>query len=442
MGAAEDNQHMAPLRLVLAGAPIDNPNKGLEALGLSVIDALDHYCALRFESGVVTVLTNRRGKPVSYATERENAHIEEVGAHFTRRWYRADSWARVRLAQLTGHGRNRLAQRIDDADAVLDLSGGDSFTEIYGRKRLAMVCAPKLAALRARTPLVFLPQTYGPFLTREGRQQAEAVVRGAALAWARDAQSLDRLLELAGPAADTTRCCGGVDVAFALQPRQPGIDAADLDRLTDQLVGAVGINVSGLLRSTEARLRFGLAGDYLDTITQLVRSLLAADVRVVFVPHVQSPDSTSGERDTAAIDEIVSRLSPPEAARTTCLPATFGAAELKWCISHLEWMLGSRMHSTIASLSTLVPTFGYAYSDKTAGVFETCGVASEVADARAIAGSEAVDLMLAAYRRRAGVGATLRHSVPPVIEAARSQLLTVFERVEAWRAGEPSGTIS
>lgn len=434
---------MQPLNLVLAGAPLDNPNKGLEALGLSVIDAIDGHCGRDDRAAAVTALTGRWGEPVvrgfpAYA----HARVEEVGAHYSRRWHRPESWARVRLAQLSGSRSNDLANRIAGAHAVLDLSGGDSFTDLYGAKRLATVCAPKVAALRAGTPLVFLPQTYGPFTTRRGRALAERMVRRATLAWARDARSLDRLLELAGPDADTTRCLEGVDVAFVLEQREPHLGRAELDHLRDALVDAVGVNLSGLLRSADATRQFGLAGDYLTTMTGLVRELIRAGTRVVFVPHVQPVAGIVGEADSFAISEVVGRLGRAEAERTTILPSSLGAAELKWCIARLGWMVGSRMHSTIASLSTRVPTFGYAYSDKAAGVFETCGAGTELADARQTAGAEAVDLMLAGYERRDRVKERLETTVPPVVQAARTQLETILDSVEAWRTDGAPGSIA
>mgnify|MGYP001402473369 CR=1 FL=1 len=50
-----------------------------------------------------------------------------------------------------------------DAHAVLDISGGDSFTDLYGPWRFRAILAPKQIAIRARKPLIMLPQTIGPF---------------------------------------------------------------------------------------------------------------------------------------------------------------------------------------------------------------------------------------------------------------------------------------
>src|SRR5690606_7936323 len=140
----------------------------------------------------------------------------------------------------------------------------------------------KEAALRARRPLVLLPQTYGPFDTDDGRASARRLIRGASLAYARDPDSYARLLELAGPNADRGRLREGVDVAFALTARRPSGELAD--RLETAADGrpVAGVNISGLLRDGYAgSTRFRLAGDYVGTMAALIGELVARGATVL-----------------------------------------------------------------------------------------------------------------------------------------------------------------
>src|SRR5699024_3452992 len=168
------------------------------------------------------------------------------------------------------------------------------------------------------------------------------------------------------------------------------------------------------------------------TMTSLVRSLIANGAHVVFVPHVHLPDG-SGESDVAAIAAVRSRLEEAELARTSDIPADLDAAQLKWCISRMDWFVGSRMHSTIGSLSTGTPTFGYAYSDKTQGVFDSCRMGAQVADARRTAGEDAVSTMVASYTSRARLRDELTRTIPPVLGESRRQLREVLAAVDEWR---------
>ena len=114
---------------------------------------------------------------------------------------------------------------------------------------------------------------------------------------------------------------------------------------------------------------------------------------------------------------------------TTVLPPSLDAAEVKWCISRLDWFVGSRMHATIAALSTATPVAAYAYSDKTRGVFETCGAEDHVIDARRSSGEEAVERLMASYRVRQTSRATLARDTAATVSRSRDQLRDVIALV-------------
>jgi polysaccharide pyruvyl transferase WcaK-like protein len=229
-------------------------------------------------------------------------------------------------------------------------------------------------------------------------------------------------------------------VAFALEPRRPRNGIAErIEQLGGDTIA--GINISGLLRESSAIDRFGLVGDYVSTVTELVRTLIESGARVLLVPHVHVPGG-DGESDIAAINVVLDRLSESARSRVTVVPSELDAAEMKWCISRCEWFAGSRMHATIGALSSQVPACGYAYSDKTLGVFETCGMGDHVVDARVSSGAEAVKAMTASFAARQTVKLELERRIPDVVQRARGQLTDILDDVWAWRAGQALGAIA
>ena len=108
--------------------------------------------------------------------------------------------------------------------------------------------------------------------------------------------------------------------------------------------------------------------------------------------------------------------------RVVSLPPGYDQSETKWIIAHLAWFTGARMHATIGSMSSVVPTGGQAYSIKMQGVFETCGQGDAVADLRATSTDEALEILWRSWENRATHRRALEETVPAVRERALDQL--------------------
>ena len=102
---------------------------------------------------------------------------------------------------------------------------------------------------------------------------------------------------------------------------------------------------------------------------------------VLIIPHVLGskdvPDS-----DLNCNETLLSEFSGKYADRLMVLPTENDPRTAKWCIAQCDWFCGTRMHSTIASLSSGVPTASIVYSDKAKGVFASSGVESAALDPR------------------------------------------------------------
>lgn len=419
------------LALCLSGASLDTGNCGVEALGRSVLAEVGRVAP----GSRVMVFDNGWG--VRDGPRVPGVEVTCCGARRSRRLHRRESWVNIRVSQRLGGGGNAAARGLRDCDAVMDISGGDSFTDIYGPGRLRTVLEPKRAALRARRPLILLPQTYGPFTAAESRALAAGVVQRAEMAIARDEQSYGVLLDLLGPHADAHRHVRGVDVAFALAARRPTGPAGQ--HLVDVLESArqrpiAGVNVSGLLwHGNTPGPSFALTADYELLCRQLVAGLVADGADVLLVPHVRDV-AHGAEDDRTAAEALVGSLPPPVARHVRMAPDDLDADEMKWVISRLDWFCGARMHATIAGLSSGVPTAAVAYSVKTSGVFETCGLGGEVVEARTTTTDEAVARLLDAFARREVVRRRIEANVPAVVDTARQQLGGVLQHVESLRS--------
>jgi colanic acid/amylovoran biosynthesis protein len=252
---------------------------------------------------------------------------------------------------------------IRECDLVLDIGEGDSFSDLYGWKRLTFLIGTKLLAARGGRSLVLSPQTLGPFKSPLAAWLADLAMRRASLVCARDALSSayfrSRGLQ--------TRFLEAIDVAFALPFERAGRDPGALH---------VGLNVSGLLWSGgySGKNQFGLTLDYRKTMEALVRYFAALPgVQVTLVPHVVTPDRAA-EDDLRASEELAALSPAVEVAGPFDTPM-----QAKSFISGFDFFVGARMHACIAAFSAGVPCVPMAYSRKFTGLFNTLGY-SHVAD--------------------------------------------------------------
>jgi polysaccharide pyruvyl transferase WcaK-like protein len=148
------------------------------------------------------------------------------------------------------------------------------------------------------------------------------------------------------------------------------------------------------------------------------------DARLVLIPHVMS-DPQYTESDYAACEKVAAQIAEDYQSRVFVSPSTLDQNQVKWLISNMDWFCGTRMHSTIAALSRGVPTAAIAYSDKTKGVFETCGQAEEVYDPRDLDTLAVVDGLRSSYQRRNELQQSLKTSLPNVMARADEQLSVI-----------------
>lgn len=320
-----------------------------------------------------------------------------------------------RLFSEPGYAR-RLVARVAGCDLLFDLSAGDSFTDIYGAKRLAQQCFTKFLALAAARPLVLCPQTVGPFDTGYGRLLSGLIVKRCRKVFVRDQLSLDYL----GRAGLERHAELVTDLAFAL-PYDPLLYPRESGALQ------VGVNVSGLLLNggyTGAN-QFAMKMDYPGFIRELLGRLSAKPGVVLhLVPHVIS-ELYEVEDDYRACRQLALEFPQCRLAPRFRTPS-----QAKSYIANLDFFTGARMHATIAAFSSGVPVVPVAYSRKFAGLFGSLGYHCLV-DGKAHDGGQALEIVLGGLENRAG----LAREVQAGRELAASRLARYRDFLsEAFRA--------
>ena len=228
-------------------------------------------------------------------------------------------------------------------EAFFDATFGDGFSDIYGKKWNVKTDLIKQMVLWSGTPLVLVPQTYGPYSDALLKKWAMRLIRKADLVYSRDNISASIILEQSG-----TRIKVASDMAFKL-PYDKSMYKFDNPKIK------VGINVSSLLwDSTWAKENhFGLSVDYQQYHSELIEWLIKQSIYDIhIIPHVidlSHPDAR--ENDYRVCMELKERYNN----RVIIAPPFDTPIEAKSYISNMDIFIGSRMHATIGAISSGVP---------------------------------------------------------------------------------------
>jgi colanic acid/amylovoran biosynthesis protein len=306
-----------------------------------------------------------------------------------------------------------------ETDKVFDITGGDSFSDIYGLRRFLIYgFLQKWLVTQFGKELILLPQTYGPFKSSITRLMAKNVLKRARMVFARDSESVEYVRALLGSHSLNGNLRFMPDVAFILDSRRPEtIDVGSLDNVRKEGSIVVGLNISGLLFNggyTQENM-FGLQTSYHELIYSIVDFLMKQEkLLVLLVPHVLSP-SRAIEDDPNACRLLYEKLSEKYPGRIFLTQGKYNHNDIKYIIGLCDFFIGSRMHACIAALSQSIPAVGIAYSKKFYGVFESIGLGECVADAyQCSRKDELLSIVKAAFEKRDQTRTHLDKIIPKI----------------------------
>lgn len=418
----------------ILGASLNTGNMGVSALAASLVklikeaepDArISFFLGARTTAPQEVQLAGRREKIeiINYRLS-PRAKIKEHLAtlFFLAILYRVipfTSWKKVIIES------NSRIRSLEQADFVGNISGGDSFSDIYGLGRFITGAIVSLIVILIGKKLCLLPQTYGPYRSTISQHLARYILKKSDTILARDRESLEFVRQIIDSKEShkfrSIEFCP--DVAFALEAK-----VADQKAIHPPLDGAsrrpvVGLNVNGLMYNGgyTRKNMFGLVLNYRRFVHEGAQMLLKkTNCSLLLVPHTFAPEGDV-ESDTQACKEVLESLSEYK-GRVHMLRGEHDQHAVKGIIGLCSFFIGSRMHACIAALSQGIPTVAVAYSGKFKGVFDSAGAGQMVIDARETGLEEAEERLLSLYGQADAVKPVLRERAGQM----RTQLSDTF----------------
>lgn len=336
-------------KICLYGLQIDSLNRGVGALTYGHIELLQKK--YKFD----TIYNVFLGKNNSIQNKKFNIgerSINFIEIKFDWKLY-IQAFFQIPLLKLFGLSfNNPVLEFFKDIDLVAANNGGDSYSDIYGIKRLFLAFISILVPELMGKKVIFTPQTIGPFNTILGKIMGAIPLMSANKIFTRDEKG-DKFLSAIGKKSIRTR-----DISMYMLPQK--IDYKVIPN-------TIGININALMWENNYTGLQNCFDNYKLLLKLLTDKLIEQNYNVLLIPHTYSITENFCENDYKAILEFIKDYK--NEPKITYLNTEYLPPELKYIISQCDFFIGSRMHSNLAALTTSTPTVALSYSYKFEGTF-------------------------------------------------------------------------
>lgn len=362
------------------GLDLNSNNKGCEALAYAFLTILNEIAVQRKIVLNILYLQKLPTKKIL----KDGFNTKNIMDYFKPK-YKYKNLNIDILLLFHSHSRTFYNKRISKLDYVIDFTGGDSFSDIYGMKRFWDRTIFKANIIKHGVPLILGSQTIGPFNSQKARTFAAKVINDCHAVFVRDKMSYDYTLKISG-----RRPCLTTDVAFALPYQKAQLKVTNKIR--------VGFNPSGLLwyGGYTGDNQFGLTVDYKKYCENVIEMLLKdGRYEVHLILHAFENNTINiSDNDYVPIKELHAKF--PD---TIISPLFDSCIDAKGYIASMDVLIGARMHATIGAFSAFIPVIAFAYSRKFEGLFSSLNY-PYVLNARELTTERAVNLSLEWIEKR------------------------------------------
>lgn len=247
----------------------------------------------------------------------------------------------------------RTVKQFHEAKTIFVKGGG--FIHAYGEKTAPYLMWYFLFYVRLAKALgkkvVFLPNSYGPFIGLTVEKQVRSVFGKLDLVYARENVSAQSLGQLMGKKIPVE-----MDLGFFLEKgsQEEAVKILEKYNLSkeDKIVGVTirPWRFPGL-SNPEA-----LYKKYIDSVADLTRHLLAKGYKVALCNQSLGPNSHEDDRN--AIKDLLAKVQDPN---IIWINENLSCDILKAVYSNFYFFIGTRFHSIIFSLTSLVPSIAIGY---------------------------------------------------------------------------------
>ncbi|MEY3219316.1 MAG: hypothetical protein RIT27_673 [Pseudomonadota bacterium] len=322
-------------------------NKGCEALVRSTIDIVQRHLHPQSISLMSDDPQSDR-KAIAHDLPQLSIHnaLPKMGGKFTPSWIleRVESRIIRRLYPGLPAYATWLNRRFYKNMNIVISIGGDTFSDDYEGPS-AYFGELDLARRNGAFTMIWAA-SIGPFKKLE--QHWATKLKQIDLITVREKNTLHYLESLG--VSDNVKAVS--DPAFLLEKYPEGTPPLPQEKTI------IGLGMSAIVADYGSDHNF-----YMDAFVEFAQTLLKNNnYHLVLIPHVVSPDNN----DLTVCEILANKLKNPD--NLQIISPELNTCQMKYVISQCQYFIGARTHSTIAALSSHIPTLSIGYSAKAIGI--------------------------------------------------------------------------
>ncbi|WP_066309705.1 polysaccharide pyruvyl transferase family protein [Bacillus sp. FJAT-29814] len=391
------------MKFLIVGASLISGNKGVNALTRGTIN----YLIDNLQVDKIEILSYSTDQVRTHKIQSSNKElsVKEIPFKFKQNMKNPLSLSKY---------ISELKTFLKGFDQVLDISEGDSFSDIYGQKRLILHSIVKYLCNKNGVKLVFMPQTIGPFKKKSSQLIARNLLNNASEIFVRDSISEKVVKEDLGIKKPVNRT---PDIAFYMK-KDDKVNLKDLYRGNEKQPIFIGLNISGLLYNGgySKDNMFGFKEPYNELSISIIEYFMTIpETVIVLTPHVV-PEGFEVENDLLASLNVLEYFKGNYEKRIFVLDGNLKEHEIKGLIAQMDFFIGGRMHACIAAISSFVPTVPIAYSRKFHGIWNDLGAGDAVADPKVYDNKQIIRIIKDNFENRDKLKNTLSDNIKTAIK--------------------------
>ncbi len=291
------------------------------------------------------------------------------------------------------------------SDLLIEMSG-IKYNKANRLREAFSQSLPYIFAAITRTPSIAFTQSYGPIDSPFARKFANFALRLCRVVMSRDDFST-AFLEKLIPQKTITQY---PDIAFLLE-------AEEFSRRVGSDYVVVSLSQKAVQGASKAQRE-----TYMNCMQWACEFFCSQSLQVVILPHVHKAGRPSDD-DVLINRELYSRLKE----KSTIIDEELNPMQLKYIISRSQFLLGSRYHSLVASLSSCVPSLAVGWAEKYEGLFDLFDLKDFVLSVQSLDRSEFENKLCEALSKRDEIRAKLNQRISEVKRRAQSSVDRIIE---------------